>query len=347
MELLKTLTQVPSVPGREDRIRQVISDHITSNNLVDEIEVDAMGSLIGIRRAKNPPADSQPKKIMLAAHMDQIGFLVRHVSSEGHLRINPVGGFDHRNLFARKVRVCTPHGDLPGILNPSGKPVHIASEADRKKIPEITEFFIDLGLPGNEVNDKVKIGDMVVLDGPFEEIGSAVASQCLDNRVGCWALIRALENLGDHSCDVYAVWTVQEEVGLRGAMTSAYRVNPDLAISCDTTLCCEIPGVPEEEHVTSFGQGVCLHIMDSAQIADISMVEELERVAAENNIPCQRGILPRGGQDGGVIQRSRSGVKTAVFACPIKFIHTVTEMAHKDDLDSYHRLLTAYINQLS
>ena len=347
MELLQRLTQTPSVPGRESRVRELIREHITQANLFDEIREDAMGSLIGVRkpRPKSGKPAEKPLKVMLAAHMDQIGFLVSFISDDGFLRVNPVGGFDNRNLFARKVRVCTSTGDLPGLMNAAGRPIHIATDEEKKKIPDINEFFIDLGLPGDEVKDKVKIGDMVVLDGPFGEVGNSVASQCLDNRIGCWAVIRAMEKLSHHACEIHAVWTVQEEVGLRGAMPAAYGVEPDIGISCDTTLCCKTPGVPEEQRVTVPGDGVCLKIMDSSTIADLSLLEEIEAVAAANNIKCQRGVLARGGQDGAMIQRSRSGVKTAVFACPIKYIHTITEMAHKDDLESYPALLAAWLEQ--
>jgi putative aminopeptidase FrvX len=348
MKLLQTLTQMPSVPGREDRIRKVIQDYITKKKLFDTIAVDAMGSLIAVRKAR--PADSKshhvPVRVMLAAHMDQIGFLVRHIDDGGYLRVNPVGGFDARNLFARKVRVCAWAGDLPGIMNAAGKPIHIASEADKKKIPEVTEFFVDVGLSGDEVRSKVRIGDMVVLDGPFEEVGNSVVSQCLDNRIGCWAQIRAIEALKHHNCDVIAAWTVQEEVGLRGAQPAAFGVDPDIGVACDTTLCCRTPGVPDEDRVSVSGDGVCLHVMDSSMISDIGLVEDFERIARAKGIKCQRAILPRGGQDGAVIQRSRSGVRTISLACPVKYIHTVTEMSHKDDLTSYHTLLTAWLESL-
>ena len=348
MKLLQTLTQTPSVPGREDRIRKVIQDHVTKHKLFDDVTVDSMGSLIGVRkpRPENGKASKKPLKVMLAAHMDQIGFLVRHIDEFGYLRLNPVGGFDARNLFARKVRVCTAKGDLPGVMNASGKPIHIASEADKKKIPEVTEFFVDLGMNGDQVRGKVLIGDMVVLDGPFEEVGNSVVSQCLDNRVGCWAQIKALEDLAHHNCEIHAVWTVQEEVGLRGAQTAAYGVDPDIGVACDTTLCCKTPGIPDEDRVSVSGDGVCLHVMDSSMISDIGLVEQFEAVAKAKSIKCQRAILPRGGQDGAVIQRSRGGVRTISLACPVKYIHTVTEMTHKDDLNSYHSLLTAWLESL-
>jgi tetrahedral aminopeptidase len=349
MKLLETLTQTPAVPGREDRIRKVIHDHISRKKLFDDIRVDALGSLIAYRKAR--PESGKPVKkrlqVMLAAHMDQIGFLVRHIDDNGYLRLNAVGGFDTRNLFARNVTVCTSSEDLPGIMNPAGKPVHIASEADKKKVPDVSEFFVDLGMSGEEVKAQVRIGDMVVLSGPFRGIGHSVVSQCLDNRVGCWAQIRAIENLKHHDCDIHAVWTVQEEVGLRGAQPAAFGVEPDIAVACDTTLCCKTPGVPDEDRVSIAGDGVCLHVMDSSMISDIGLIEEFEAISGKKRkLKCQRAILPRGGQDGAVIQRSRAGVRTIALACPIKYIHTVTEMAHKSDLESYHTLLTAWLESL-
>jgi len=349
MQLLEQLTQTPSVPGREARIREVIKSYVEEKELFDELTIDAMGSLIGVRRARpkgGEEVSAKPPRVMLAAHMDQIGFLVRHISDDGYVRVIPVGGFDTRNLFARRVRISSSGGELSGVMNPGVKPIHIASESEKKKVPEISDFFIDLSLPGDTVKEKVQVGDMVVLDGPFSEVGDSVVSQCLDNRVGCWAQIRAIEALEHHNCDIYAAWTVQEEVGLRGAFPAAYEIEPDYAIACDTTLCCKTPGVPDEERVTVAGAGLCLHIMDSSMIGDIALIEEIEAVARNENIKTQRGILARGGQDGAAIQRTRRGVRTVAFACPIKYIHTITEMAHKDDLDAYPALLTAWLKSL-
>ncbi len=348
MDLLKQLTQTPSVPGRESRIRTVIQDYITKQNLFDEIHTDAMGSLIAVRKAR--PTDGKaaetPTKVMLAAHMDQIGFLVRHIDDNGFLRVNPVGGFDTRNLFARTVRVCGKDGDLSGVMNPGGRPIHIATDEEKKKVPLIGDFFIDLGLSADVVQEKVQVGDMVVLDGPFHDVGDYVVSQCLDNRIGCWAQIRAIENLTHHSCDIYAAWTVQEEVGLRGATPASFGIAPDIGVACDTSLCCKTPGVPDEDRVSVAGDGVALHVMDSSMISDIGLIEDLEAIAKEKGIKSQRAILPRGGQDGAAIQRSRSGVRTVSFACPVKYIHTVTEMSHRDDIESYPALLTAWLETL-
>ena len=283
---------------------------------------------------------------MLAAHMDQIGFLVRHIDEPGYLRLNPVGG------FRCTKSVCTQSPCLYFARRFAGHHECIRQadsycERHREKEDPRSDGILRRSRPeGDQVRSKVLIGDMVVLDGPFEEVGNSVVSQCLDNRVGCWAQLKALEALKHHNCEIHAVWTVQEEVGLRGAQTAAFGVDPDIGVACDTTLCCKTPGVPDEDRVSVAGDGVCLHVMDSSMISDIGLVEQFEAVAKANSIKCQRAILPRGGQDGAMIQRSRSGVKTIALACPVKYIHTVTEMTHKDDLKSYHTLLTAWLQQL-
>lgn len=344
MKLLEQLTTTPGIAGREHRVRALIEKE--TKGLFDETRIDAMGSLIGVskpRPARGKKAPKNPTRVMLAAHMDQIGFMVRHIDDKGFLRLNAVGGFDTRNLFARVVTVCAKGGDLPGVMNPGGRPVHIASAEDRKKIPEVGEFIVDLGLPGAEVKKKVQIGDMVVLKAPTQQIGNMVTGQCLDNRVACWIAIRALSKLKHHNCEIHCVFTVQEEVGLRGAGTAAYGVKPDIGIAIDTTLCVDTPGVPSEESVTTFGGGAGLTCMDSSFISDLSVLTAMEAVAKKKRIKHQRSVLPRGGTDSGSMQRAGAGAKVFTLSCPTRYIHTVTESIHLDDLHACRDLLAAYL----
>lgn len=356
MKLLEQLALTPGVPGREHRVRKLIEKEI--KGLFDEVRTDALGSLICVRKARpkssggSGKSKSKPTKIMLAAHMDQIGFLVSFIDDKGFLRVNPVGGFDTRNLFARIVTVCPdvndPKQDLPGVMNPGGKPVHIASPEDRKKVPELEDLTIDLGLPADEVKKKVKLGDMVVLKAPFQQVGKTFVSQCMDNRVACWIAIEAIKKLDkakNHDCEVHCVFTVQEEVGLRGAGTAAYGITPDIGIAIDTTLCCDTPGVPCEMRVSEQGKGAALTIMDGASIADLSLLEEIESVAKKAKIPHQRSILPKGGTDAGTIQRAAAGARTFTLSCPTRYIHTVTEMVHETELNACRDLLAAYLAQ--
>ena len=347
MKLLTQLVQTAAVPGREHRIRKLIQQQ--TKDLFDEVRVDTLGSLIGIRkpRPKKARPKAKPTRVMLAAHMDQIGFLVRHIDDKGFIRLNPVGGFDTRNLFARFCNVCPdlddPSKDLHGVLNPAGKPLHISSPEDRKKVPELEEFVVDLGLPGDEVKQRVQLGDMVVLRSPLTQVGNTVVAQSLDNRAACWIVIRALQQLEHHDCEIQAVFTVQEEVGLRGAGTAAYDLKPDIGIAVDTTLCVDTPGVPEELRVTVQGQGAGLTVMDGSSISDPQLLDHFQNVAQRHSIAHQRTILPRGGTDAGTIQRAGAGVRAFTLSCPTRYIHTVAEMVHLDDLNACRDLLAAYL----
>ncbi|MEM7576063.1 MAG: M20/M25/M40 family metallo-hydrolase [Planctomycetota bacterium] len=358
MELLKALCLTPGVPGREHRIRQLILERI--EGLFDEVSVDPLGSIIAVRKARPNSSKTSstedrphPTRIMLAAHMDQIGFVVRHIGSDGFVRIQPVGGFDARNLFARLVQVAPdledPSKDLLGVLNPGVKPTHIANDDDRKKIPELSDFVIDFGMPAEQVKQRIKLGDMVTLAAPFNEVGDAVVSQAMDNRIACWIAIRAIEKLvedqANHAAEIHCGFTVQEEVGLRGAVASAHTVQPDIGIAIDTTLCVDTPGVPEDQRCTEFGKGAALTVMDSASIADWPLFHEFEAIAKQHNIPHQRSILARGGTDSGGMQRQAGGVRTFTLSLPTRYIHTVTETIHKNDLNACRDLLAAYLAQ--
>lgn len=338
IDLLKRLCETPGVPGHEDRVRDLILGEI--EGLFDEVETDAMGSLLCRRGGKG----DKPQKVMLLCHMDEIGFLVSHVSDKGFVSLLPVGGFDPRNLFSRRVRVCTAEGDLIGVMNPGGRPVHIASPEDRKKIPQVHEFFVDLGL-GEAAKDKVAVGDMVVLEEPFLEMGDKVVSKALDNRIACWLGIEAIRGLKKSKTDaeIHVAFTTQEEVGLRGARTAAFQVRPDIGIGIDTTLACDTPGVPEQDRTTEQGKGFGLHVRDSSFIADKGLVAEFAALAEKKKIPYQRTMLRAGGQDGAAAQQSAAGARAIGIVVGTRYIHTVTEMIHKTDLEAARDILVAYL----
>lgn len=340
IDLLKDLCETPGVPGREDRVRDLITREI--EGLFDHVETDAMGSLLCRRDAK--AGDGKAPKIMLLCHMDEIGFLVSHVSKDGFLYLQPVGGFDPRNLFSRRVMVCTDQGDLKGVMNPGGKPIHISSPEDRKKIPEVSEFFVDLGL-GEKAKDIVKVGDFVVMDEPFLEMGDQFVSKALDNRVACWLGIEAIRKLADkgRGAEIHVAFTCQEEVGLRGARTAAYKVQPDIGLGIDTTLACDTPGVPDHMATTRLGKGFGLHVRDSSFIADVGLVSEIEKLAHTRNIPFQRTMLAAGGQDGAAAQQAAAGARAVGIVVGTRYIHTVTEMVSKSDLQAALDILVAYL----
>lgn len=360
IELLKRLCETPGIPGREERVRDLIRREV--EGLFDEVSVDALGSLICRRaprpatrrpslRRRRPRPDGQahrPTRVMLLAHMDEIGFYVSHVDEKGWVWVNPAGGFDARNLFSRRVLVCTERGDFRGVMNPGGRPIHISSPDERAKVPEVKQFFVDLGLPPAQVRRTVRVGDFVVMDEPcLTDIGTKIVSKALDNRVACWVAIEGIRQMdrarAPHACEIVVAFTTQEEVGLRGARTAAYAVRPDIGLGLDVTLACDTPGVPEEESVTRQGKGFGLHIKDGSFISDAGLVRDIEALARRRRIPYQRTILAAGGQDGAAAQQAAAGARAVGIVVGTRYIHTVTEMVDKRDLVAARDIVAAYL----
>ncbi|WP_127144140.1 M42 family metallopeptidase [Pelagibacterium montanilacus] len=343
IDLLRNLCLTPGVPGREHRVRKLIETEISG--LFDEVRTDPMGSLLATRRSRT--RSENPLRIMLLCHMDEIGFLVTHVSEKGWIHIDPVGGFDARTLFARRVKVCTRDGDYPGVMNAGGRPLHISSPDERKKIPEPKDFFIDIGL-GAETRSHVQVGDFVVMDEPLVEMGDKIVSKALDNRIACWLGIEAIRALAEadvrHDCEIHVAFTAQEEVGLRGARTASFAISPDIGLGIDTTLACDTPGVPENEAVTTQGKGFGLQVKDGSFIADLDLVEEIEALAVRDKIAFQRTILARGGQDAAAAQQAAAGARAVGIVVGTRYIHTVAEMIDCNDLIAARDILVAYLS---
>ena len=342
MDLLKRLTETPGVPGREERVRELILKE--TEGLFDETRVDPMGTLICLKRAGRREGNAAPLKVLIAFNIDEIGFYVRSIDDAGRLRVQNVGGFDTRNLFARRVLVSTRSRDLLGVLNPTGKPIHIATDEEKKQVPKISDFFVDLFLPKEEVEKRVRVGDPVTLVQTMETIGDYVTGKCMDNRVASWVAINAIRKVGANSPDdIYYAATVQEEVGLRGAGTIAYDVNPDVGVAVDTTLSCDTPGIDKTESITALGKGVALKVMDSASISHRGLLDEFMALAEKKKIPHQLEVLPLGGTDAGTIQRAGAGRRTITLSIPTRYIHTVCETVHRKDLDAAVDLLAAWL----
>jgi len=235
-------------------------------------------------------------------------------------------------------------------MNPGGRPVHIASPEDRKKVPEVKEFFVDTGMTAAQVKKKFKIGDYIVMDEPFIEIGGKYVSKALDNRVACWLGIESVKKLAKsktgHNCEIVVAFTTQEEVGLRGAKTAAFAVKPDIGFGIDVTLSCDTPGVPKNEAVSVQGDGFALHIKDSSFISDYELVSKVEAIAKKKRIKYQRSILGAGGQDGAAAQQAAAGAKAMGITVGTRYIHTVTEMIDKKDLGAACDILAAAMGEL-
>ena len=337
MQLLKELCETPGIPGREERLRAIVRRELEP--IVDELRVDTMGNLIAVKQRAGA------KKLMIAAHMDEIGFVVSHIEEKGWLRIVGLGGHDPRNMVAQRVTVCTEEGDLPGLLYPGVKPPHIQTDEDRRKIPQISDFFVDLGLPPSEVEKCVRIGTPVTIQREFLEVGECVSCKAVDNRLALYIMIRAMQQAEKFGFEIYAVATIQEEVGLRGATTSAFGVDPDVGIALDVTIAADIPGVPEHERVTQLGEGTAIKILDSSSISHPKLVAFLQELAQRREIKSQMEILPRGGTDAGAMQRIRAGVPVVTISTPARYVHTSIEMVHQADVKASVDLLAAFIEE--
>lgn len=335
--LLRNLTQADGIPSREDNVRSTVASAMAP--LVDDLRVDRLGNLIGHMEGTGGPT------VAIAAHMDEIGFIVRFIEDSGYLRLQPVGGFDPRTLVAQRVRVHVEDGEpLPGVLQPGAKPIHLLKPGDSKEI-KLEEFFVDLGLQTDAVRERVQVGDMVTMRGEFERIGDMVVSKALDDRLGVYVMLEAIKAAGRVTADVYPIATVQEEVGLRGATTAAFGVKPDIAIALDTTISGDIPGIPADATVTKLRSGTAIKVFDSSQLPNRKLVAHLREIADTHSIPYQLEVLPRGGTDAGAFQRAQDGTVTATISIPSRYVHTVNETAAISDIQASVDLLAQFLRE--
>ncbi|MDP8240658.1 MAG: M42 family metallopeptidase [Candidatus Hatepunaea meridiana] len=338
MEILRKLVEMSGVSGREERVRQFIIDEMKP--LVDEIKTDQLGNVIGFKKAKGPMPKGGRKKIMVAAHMDEIGFVVSYIDDKGFIRMQPAGGFDPRTLMAQRVTV---HGkkDLPGVIG--SKPIHILTEEEKKKKLDIKDYFIDLGLPKERVDELVKVGDPITMYRKMVELGDCYSCKTFDDRVGVYCMLEALHKVKESPADIYAVATTQEEVGLRGAFASSSGIKPDIGIALDVTLANDVPGAKGQEEISHLGKGTSLCIMNGASITNPKLINRFAELAEEKKIPYQKDVMPRGGTDAGAIQKSEGGSAVITVSIPCRYVHSTVETVHKNDVQATTDLLAAYL----
>ncbi len=337
--LLGKICKVPGAPGFEDQVRSLVIKQI--EHLVDDIRVDAMGNVI----ARKKGADAT-KKVMCAAHMDEISFIVTHIDEDGFVRFHVLGGFDAKTLTAQRVII---HGrrDLVGVMG--SKPIHLMKPEERTKAPAITDFFIDLGMSKEEVVKHVQVGDPITRERELIEMGDCVNAKSLDNRVSVYILIEALKAMQGRALpyDFYAVFTVQEEVGLRGATTAASQVDPDFSIGLDVTIAFDVPGAQPHEAVTRLGKGAAIKVMDGSVICDPRMVAHMKATAERHEIAWQAEVLPAGGTDTAALQRAgRRGSCAGAISIPCRHIHQVIEMCSQSDVRACIDLLVEVVVEM-
>lgn len=345
LNLLKEVCVAPGAPSREEKIRAVVLKELQSlvkqkKLSAADISVDNMGNVIAIKRG----SDKNPKKVMSCAHMDEIAFMVKHIDEEGFIRFTTLGGFDPKTLTAQRVIV---HGkkDIIGLMG--SKPIHLMEPAEREKAAKINDFVVDVGLSKEEVEKIVTIGDVITRDRDLIELGNNVSSKSLDNRIAVFILLEALREMNTPKHDFYAVFSVQEEIGLRGAQVATHSINPDFAINLDTTIAFDTPGAAGHERCTTLGKGTAIKIMDASVICDARMVAFMKKTADKHKIVWQPEILVAGGTDTASMQRSgKNGAIAGCISIPTRYIHSVIETVNKQDVLYSIALLKACVEEI-
>jgi len=334
MELLKELCMVDGVSGFEKKVAAIMKRELSKT--CDKVDVDAFGNVIGQR-------GTGKRKIMIAAHMDEIGLMVKNISEKGFVSFVKIGGIDDRTLLSKKVTIKAKKGDVSGIIG--SKPPHLQKKEESEKVIKHEDLFIDIGAKDKkEAEKKVEIGDPIIFDSSFGMLDKDIVhAKAVDDRIGCYALLKVMEKLPKKlDATIYAVGTCQEEVGLKGARVAAYRIDPNYAFAIDTTIPGDTPMVKESESSLKIGAGPAITIAEACGRGLIShpdMRELLINTAKKNKIPYQIDVVEGGMTDGAMIYLTREGVPTGVISIPCRYIHTDNGVFSMKDLDATIDLL--------
>ncbi len=323
VELIKALTETYGPAGNESRIRQLLKELVKDK--VDEVRTDALGNLIALRKGRGG------KKVMLAAHMDEIGIVVNYVDEKGFLRFSAMGGVRPLTLVGNRVEF---ENGVVGVIG-----VEKLTEAD--KIPTFDKLYIDVGAESRD-DCPVKVGDIGVFSRPLVAQGKRLVAKAFDDRIGCAVLVKLLEEIRDCPHDLYIVFTVQEELGLRGAVTSAYGIAPDVAVAVDVTLTGDTPEAPKM--AVALGKGPAIKVKDARMVSHPGVRQAMIRAAEEAGIPYQLEVLEGGTTDAAAIQLSREGVPAGVLSIPCRYVHTPSEMVDLRDVENAVKLLIRYLS---
>ena len=326
--LVKELCNLPAPSGFEDAVRDYIRERVSA----DEIYTDSMGNLICHKKGNG-------KKVMVCAHMDEVGFIITEITDKGFLKFSALGGVETAVICSKKVLIG--ENKVPGII--SAKAIHLQRRSEELIPLKYRDLCIDIGAKDKDrAKELVSLGYFAVFDGEYTEFSeNLVKSKALDDRAGCAVLLELMKE--DYDNDMYFVFTVQEEVGVRGATIATSRIKPDIALVLEGTTCSDVHGSKPHNQVTNLGGGAVMTAMDGAAISDKKYYEYIKKTAEEHNIPLQIKRTTRGGTDAGAIQRSGIGVKTAVLAVPCRYLHSPVSVAHKDDIESVYRLAKAVL----
>ncbi|NLY43867.1 MAG: M42 family metallopeptidase [Clostridiaceae bacterium] len=335
--LLKELTEANGVSGNEKEVRDIILREISG--YCEKISIDRMGNIIALRKGTS----DNGKKVMLSAHMDEVGLIVTGFTDTGFIKFKPVGGIDPRILVSKKVLVGKQR--LPGVIGL--KAIHLQEPNERKQAVKIKNMYIDIGAKNKEdAEKKVSLGDYIAFDSCYMPFGNnLVKAKALDDRAGCAILIEMIKER--YSFDLYACFTVQEEVGLRGAKVAAYTVQPDMALVVEGTTCSDVPGAKEHEYATTLGDGPAISIMDRTSYSNKELSRLLYSLAKENNIKVQYKKTTLGGNDAGVIHLTGKGIPTATISVPCRYIHSPVSVMSMEDFEGCKKLVKLFLEYIN
>ncbi len=332
LSLLKKLTEAAGVSGYENEVRKIIIDEI--KDFCTAMRIDSMGNLIVYKSAKNN--SDEAKTILLSAHMDEVGFIITEITDEGYLKFETVGGIEAKILVSKRVKI----NGLCGVI--SFKAVHLCTKEEREKKIEENMLYIDIGAKNRKDAEKyVSKGDYCTFDSEYVEFGNMIKAKALDDRLGCAIMAEIIKK--DLPVNLFCTFTVQEEVGLRGAKSAIYGINPDYAIVIEGTTCNDMTGVPENLRVTKSGDGVAISILDSASKADEELRNLLIESAKKHNIKYQFKASTSGGNDAGAIHLANGGIKTCSVSVPCRYIHSPISTMHKNDFEACRDIVMAFI----
>ena len=337
-ELLRELSEAVGVSGREEAVRRIIHEAVKPH--VDEIKVDALGNMITFKRGS---ANGDRLKVMAAAHMDEVGLMITGHADNGCLEFHPVGGIADQALAGKRVQVGPDR--VPGVIGL--KPIHLTKGGEKRQVVKKDGLAIDVGASSKEEAEKVaKVGDLATFLTPFTELGPTFLGKAFDDRAGCAALIELVR--GERfDFDLYAVFTVQEEVGLRGARVAAYAVEPDAAFVVDCTPANDMPKKKEASPNTVLGQGPAIYILGGRTFSDRRLVDLLTQAGDEEGIPYQIRQPGGGGTDAGSIQLVRAGVPVVPVSVPGRYIHSSAAIISREDFENTPRLIRAALSRLT
>jgi endoglucanase len=345
LKMMKELTEAPGVPGQEGPVREIMARYLAP---LGEIVTDGLGSIAAYKTGSGVSKDKAPR-VLVAGHMDEVGFMVTLIDDHGYLKFQTLGGWWEQVMLAQRVTVRTHKGDLVGVFG--SKPPHILPAEERKKIVDKSKMFIDIGATSKEQAKEmgVRPGDPVIPICPFTIMANEkmLLAKAWDNRFGCALAVQTLKMVGDdHPNTIYAGATVQEEVGLRGAQTLSHMVQPDVAISLDVGIAGDTPEIKAHEAQGKLGNGPVILIFDGTLIPNLKLRNLVIDVAESENIPHQFDSVSAGGTDGGRFQLTGDGVPSITIGIPSRYIHSAASIINRDDFDNATRLLVAVMKRL-